>query len=61
MIWRGEQYRGEGIRQLESYMAFRNAEEGYLVSFSFTKIKKDTCGWISEQETDKSIFEVIVS
>lgn len=59
-IWHGAKYRTDGIHQLENYMQSRNANKGYLVSFSFLKDKQYTCGWLSQQETDKQIFEIIV-
>ena len=59
-IWRGAQYRTEGIRQLEAYMDNRRTDMGYLVSFSFLKEKKYLSGWVLESETEKHIFEVTV-
>lgn len=59
-IWHGAQYRAEGISQLEDYMRYRKADKGYLISFSFLKEKKYVCEWISEKETKKQIFEVVV-
>lgn len=59
-IWRGAQYRTEGIRQLEAYMDNRRTDVGYLVSFSFLKEKKYLSGWVLESETEKHIFEVTV-
>ena len=59
-IWHGSEYRKKGIRQLEEYMDSRNAEKGYLVSFSFQKDKKYKAEWIQTGETTKEIFEVVV-
>lgn len=59
-LWRGEQYRRDGIAQLESYMESRKNERGYLVSFSFLKNKNYANGWIDKTETRKQIFEVVV-
>lgn len=58
-MWHGWQYRKAGIRQLEEYMDSRNAEKGYLVSFSFLQRKQYSNGWVSE-DTGKRIFEVVV-
>lgn len=59
-IWHGDTYRKNSIRQLEKYMGNRNAECGYLVSFSFSKKKQYTNGWLEQAETEKKIFEVII-
>lgn len=59
-IWRGDAYRRAGIEQLEGYMDSRNAEAGYLISFSFAKEKDYKSGWLSEDESGKRIFEVVV-
>lgn len=58
-LWHGMKYRKDGIRQLEDYMESRNADTGYLISFSFNKKKEYRCGWL-EEETKKKIFEVVV-
>jgi hypothetical protein len=58
-LWHGSSYRTEGIHQLETYMSNRNADTGYLVSFSFLKEKQYTFGWLDHSETDKHIFEII--
>ena len=39
-IWRGDQYRKDGIRQLCGYLESREQKKGYLVSFSFLKNKE---------------------
>jgi hypothetical protein len=59
-IWRGSQYRKQGIAQLEQYMDSRLADKGYLLSFSFADNKEYKAEWINELETDKRIFEVVV-
>ena len=59
-IWHGNKYRSDGIKQLEQYMDSRSAQKGYLISFSFLKEKQYTMGMISEKETNRNIFEVIV-
>ena len=58
-IWRGEKYEENGRDQLSSYLATRGMDEGYLVTFDFSKNKKDTePQWI--EWNGKRIFEVIV-
>lgn len=59
-LWHGVQYRERGIRQLEEYMDSRNVQKGYLVSFSFLKNKTYKNGWITEDEAEKQIFEIVV-
>lgn len=59
-LWRGQKYREDGIRQLEGYLDCRNAGKGYLVSFSFLQEKSYHSGWLSQQESEKEIFEVQV-
>lgn len=58
-IWRGDKYEESGRDQLAAYLSTRNMDEGYLVTFDFSKDKKD----IEPQWIDwngKRIFEVIV-
>lgn len=59
-IWHGDQYRKNGIEQLEGYLDSRNCNTGYMISFSFNKDKEYTSGWLPENETDKQIFEIVV-
>ena len=59
-LWHGDQYRKDGIQQLEGYLDSRNNETGYLVSFSFNQNKEYTSGWIAEEETEKHIFEIVI-
>lgn len=59
-VWRGAQYRDKGIRQLERYLDSRNAVTGYMVSFSFRKDNEGRSGWMTEDETTKKIYEVVV-
>ena len=59
-LWHGDQYRKDGIQQLEGYLDSRNNETGYLVSFSFNQYKEYTSGWIAEEETGKHIFEIVI-
>ena len=59
-LWHGDQYRKDGIEQLERYLDSRNNENGYLVSFSFHQNKEYTNGWLEEEETKKHIFEIVI-
>ena len=59
-LWHGDQYRKDGIEQLERYLDSRNNETGYLVSFSFNQNKEYTSGWLEEEETKKHIFEIVI-
>ena len=59
-IWHGEEYRKKGIAQLEEYLDSRNADRGYLLSFSFLKNKEYVCRKLDENETTKDILEVVV-
>lgn len=59
-IWRGGAYRKDGITQLEGYMDSRNAEVGYLLSFSFLKEKEYKSGWIDDVNDGKRVFEAVV-
>ena len=66
-IWHGDQYRKDGIKQLNGYLESREQKKGYLVSFSFLKNKEYTAGYLSDVTTeevpgieDKEIYEVIV-
>lgn len=58
-IWHGDKYEELGRDQLSGYLATRGLEEGYLVTFDFSKNKQDTePQWIDWN--GKRIFEVIV-
>ena len=58
-IWHGDKYEEKGRDQLSDYLAIRGIGEGYLVTFDFSKDKKeDAPQWIDWR--DKRIFEVIV-
>ena len=59
-IWHGEEYRKKGIAQLEEYLDSRNADKGYLLSFSFLKNKEYVCRKLDENETTKDILEIVV-
>lgn len=58
-IWRGDKYEEKGRDQLSSYLATRGMDEGYLVTFDFSKDKQDVePQWIDWN--GKRIFEVII-
>ncbi len=66
-IWRGDQYRKDGIKQLNGYLESREQKKGYLVSFSFLKNKEYTAGYIDDVKNEdvpgieeKNIYEVTV-
>lgn len=58
-VWRGDKYEQRGRDQLAEYLGIRGLEEGYLVTFDFSKDKEDKePGWIDVN--GRKIFEVIV-
>ena len=58
-IWHGDKYEELGRDQLSEYLAIRGMEEGYLVTFDFSKNKQDAePQWI--EWNGKRIFEVVV-
>ena len=58
-IWHGDKYEEKGRDQLSGYLATRGMDEGYLVTFDFSKDKQDTePQWI--EWNGKRIFEVVV-
>lgn len=59
-IWRGEKYEVEGKVQLAEYLASRNLNKGYLVTFSFLKNKtlQEAPEWISNN--GKQIYETVI-
>ncbi len=68
-IWRGDKYEELGRDQLSGYLATRGIDEGYLVTFDFSKRKNGACTPCNSQpDSDpqwiewngKRIFEVIV-
>lgn len=66
IIWRGEKYEERGCDQLAGYLATRGLEEGYLVTFDFSKRteQKRTRREPSEpqwmEHEGKRIFEVTI-
>lgn len=58
-IWRGDKYEQQGRDQLSEYLATRGKDEGYLLTFDFSKNKEDKePEWI--EWNGKRIFEVVV-
>jgi hypothetical protein len=58
-IWHGDKYEELGRDQLSGYLVTRGMDEGYLVTFDFSKNKQDTePQWI--EWNGKQIFEVII-
>ena len=58
-IWHGDKYEEKGRDQLSGYLATRGMDEGYLVTFDFSKNKQDAePQWI--EWNGKRIFEVVV-
>ena len=58
-IWRGEKYEEQGRDQLASYLTARQMSEGYLVTFDFSKRRRETAPrWI--ENMGKRIFEVTI-
>ena len=58
-IWHGDKYEEKGRDQLSGYLATRGMDEGYLVTFDFSKNKQETePQWI--EWNGKRIFEVVV-
>lgn len=58
-IWHGDKYEEKGRDQLSGYLATRGMDEGYLVTFDFSKEKRDAEPHWTEWN-GKRIFEVIV-
>lgn len=58
-IWRGEKYEERGRDQLAGYLTTRGLEEGYLVTFDFSKNKMPAEPQWTEHN-GKRIFEVII-
>ena len=59
-IWRGEQYRQKGLRQLEEYLDSRNSKKGYLISFSFNKDKMYVQNTVILENSQKEVYEIVV-
>jgi len=58
-IWRGDKYEESGRDQLAAYLETRHAEEGYLVTFDFSKNKQIVePQWI--EWNSKRIFEAVI-
>lgn len=59
-IWRGKQYREEGLKQLSEYLDSRGAAYGYLVSFNFNQNKDYSLSEIALGDDGKRAYEVTV-
>ena len=58
-IWRGDKYEQKGRDQLSEYLATRGKDEGYLVTFDFSKNKEEKePEWI--EWNGKRIFEAVI-
>lgn len=58
-IWRGEAYEKSGLEQLSEYLSIRGREEGYLVTFDFSKNRMPRKSeW--HQSGGRRIFEAVV-
>lgn len=58
-IWRGDKYEQKGRDQLSEYLATRGMDEGYLVTFDFSKNRESKePQWV--EVNGKRIFEVVV-
>ncbi|MBR3551128.1 MAG: hypothetical protein IKO09_03945 [Bacteroidales bacterium] len=58
-IWRGDKYEQKGRDQLSEYLVTRGKDEGYLVTFDFSKNKEEKePEWI--EWNGKRIFEAVV-
>ena len=65
-IWRGEKYEERGRDQLASYLATRGLDEGYLITFDFSKGKEqrktatDNANPHWTEHDGKQLFEVTI-
>ena len=58
-IWRGDKYEQTGREQLSEYLAIRGMDEGYLVTFDFSKNKSTAePQWL--EVNGKRIFEAVI-
>ena len=58
-IWRGDKYEERGRDQLADYLEVRGKEEGYLITFDFSKDRHDAEPQWTEHR-GKRIFEVVI-
>ena len=69
-IWHGDKYEEKGRDQLSGYLATRNMDEGYLVTFDFSKKRNNSTNCETQLDSmqepqwivwnGKRIFEVII-
>lgn len=58
-IWRGDKYEQTGREQLSEYLAIRGMDEGYLLTYDFSKNKQEVePQWL--EVNGKRIFEAVV-
>ena len=57
-LWKGESARDKAYNQLLGYMASKNHNKGYLLTFDMRKNKEYKAEWVSID--GKQIFDVIV-
>jgi hypothetical protein len=57
-IWRGQESHNKAYDQLATYLDIKGKNEGYLITFDFTKKGKPESGWKPYQ--DKKIFDCVV-
>ena len=59
-IWRGDKYEEHGRDQLARYLATRGRDEGYLITFDFSKARKNDEEPHWTEHLGRRIFEVVV-
>lgn len=59
-IWHGERYQQKGREQLVQYLDGMNAKEGWLLTFSFLKNKRNDVKVQTKKAGDKKIYELVV-
>ena len=57
-LWYGGKKQAEACQQLADYLSAKNVSTGYLLTFDFSKNKRDTKEWI--EYNDKKIYSVIL-
>ena len=58
-IWRGDKYEQTGREQLSEYLAIRGMDEGYLLTYDFSKNKQNVEP-LWHEVNGKRIFEAVV-
>ena len=57
-LWYGGKKQAEACQQLADYLSAKNVSIGYLLTFDFSKNKRDTKEWI--EYNGKNIYSVIL-